>query len=587
MDLNNEIKYKQDGNRITVFLHQDCYSKEALQLFAYELSTDYLTYLDKENDYYKLCITIKNENPDDIQSIINRINDCQLVYTLNQRTEHLRNSIVDYAFGKKKVLNENPRSYLPFTFKRLNDSSVMIVSYAGEFLILPAEAFLEIIHNRIPKNESIVADLIQKNILSEADVNLSFKLIATKYRSRKAFLRDFTSLHMIVLTKACNCQCIYCQASSQPESNSEIHMSKETAKKVVNMIFSSPSRDIKVEFQGGEPLLNWEVLKFIVDYAELLNKLHQRRLTFVICSNLTGITDDMIEFIRSHHISVSTSLDGPRDIHDKNRPCRNGESSYDLLLNNLKRMNHSQNNEACSALVTITRDTLPRLKDIIDEYRAQGLKGIFLRPVNPYGNAKKEWEHLFCNVDDFITQYKDALSYILEINMHGEYFVEYYTVLLLSRILTPFATGFVDLQSPSGAGISGAMYDYNGDVYPSDEARMLAREGDYYFRLGNVHQNKYCEIFLGEKLKDLCKSSILEGLPGCSTCVYQAFCGADPVRYYVEYGPTRGYRPTSNFCRRNKGMFDYLFELINSQNQDIVNVFWSWLTRRDLAEVKL
>ena len=195
------------------------------------------------------------------------------------------------------------------------------------------------------------------------------------------------------------------------------------------------------------------------------------------------------------------------------------------------------------------------------------------RPVNPYGNAKKEWDHLGCNVDDFIKQYKDALSYILEINMKGEYFVEYYTVLLLSEYLTPFSTGFVDLQSPSGIGISGAMYDYNGDVYPSDEARMLAREGDYFFRLGNVHNNNYREIFQGEKLKNLSKSSILEGLPGCSTCVYQAFCGVDPVRYYVESGQTRGYRPTSDFCRKNKGIFDYLFELINAQNQDITRVF--------------
>ncbi|HOL87396.1 MAG TPA: His-Xaa-Ser system radical SAM maturase HxsB [Bacillota bacterium] len=439
----------------------------------------------------------------------------------------------------------------------------------------------------IPEDDTIKYELIQNNILSESNINLSLDLVATKYRSRKAFLRDFTSLHMIVLTKGCNCNCRYCQVSSSPQTSNDINMSQKTAKKVVEMIFCSPSPYIKIEFQGGEPLLNWKILKFIVDYAKMLNKIYHKQLEFVLCSNLTKIDDSIIEYIKENNIEISTSLDGPKDIHDYNRPCRNGQSSYDLFIENLNRIKKAIGNDACSPLVTITRDSLTRLREIIDEYIKLGFNGIFLRPVNPYGNARTEWNILSCDTDSFLKYYKDTLSYIIKLNLEGIYFVEYYTMLLLSRILTPFSTGFVDLQSPSGIGISGVVYDYNGDVFPSDEARMLARTGDYFFKLGNVYKNSYTEIFYGEKLKELIKTTIIEGTPGCSICVYQAYCGTDPVRNYVESGQIIGHHPFSDFCKRNRGIFDYLFELIGSNNQEVMDVFWSWITRRDFNEVSL
>lgn len=90
--------------------------------------------------------------------------------------------------------------------------------------------------------------------------------------------------------------------------------------------------------------------------------------------------------------------------------------------------------------------------------------------------------------------YKTGLEYIVELNQKGVFFVEYLTELLWKRIMTPYPTGFVDLQSPSGAGISGVIYDYNGDVYPADEGRMLARMGNTHFKLGNVYSNSYDSI---------------------------------------------------------------------------------------------
>ena len=144
-------------------------------------------------------------------------------------------------------------------------------------------------------------------------------------------------------------------------------------------------------------------------------------------------------------------------------------------------------------------------------------------------------------------------------------------------MLTPFATGFVDLQSPAGVGIAGVIYDYDGSVYVSDEARMMARFKNYYFKLGNVNSNTYQEMFNGEHLHKIIASACTECLPGCSHCVYQPYCGADPVRNYSEQGTMEGFRPTNEMCIKTKAIIRYLFELIKRNDPEINRIFWSWI----------
>jgi hypothetical protein len=104
-------------------------------------------------------------------------------------------------------------------------------------------------------------------------------------------------------------------------------------------------------------------------------------------------------------------------------------------------------------------------------------------------------ESLRYETREFLAFYKSALERIIEINRAGIDFVEVYAQILLTKILTPFATGYVDLQSPTGAGLGAVAYNYDGEVYASDEARMLGEMGDKSFRLGNVHTSSYEEIF--------------------------------------------------------------------------------------------
>src|SRR5260370_18084999 len=139
-------------------------------------------------------------------------------------------------------------------------------------------------------------------------------------------------------------------------------------------------------------------------------------------------------------------------------------------------------------------------------------------------------------MDEFLPFYRQALDYIIELNRQGINFVEKYSQILLTKILTPFTTGYVDLQSPAGAGIGVAVYNYDGDVYVTDESRMLAEMGDEEFKLGNVHHDSYAQMFGGDLIRRIAASSCIESIPGCCDCAFQPFCGADPVFNYATQG---------------------------------------------------
>jgi uncharacterized protein len=114
-----------------------------------------------------------------------------------------------------------------------------------------------------------------------------------------------------------------------------------------------------------------------------------KSIDFVIASNLALLTDDILAFCKSHGILLSTSLDGPPDLHNKNRP-RPGGNSYELAVRGIRRSQEILGPDRVGALMTTTEASLDRVKDIVDEYVSLGLDGIFLRPLSPYGFAVKK-----------------------------------------------------------------------------------------------------------------------------------------------------------------------------------------------------
>lgn len=310
---------------------------------------------------------------------------------------------------------------------------------------------------------------------------------------------------------------------------------------------------------------------------------NSRRVEFVVATNLALVTDQMLDFFRNHRVFISTSLDGPAFVHNANRP-RSGGDSYQLARGGIDRVRQALGHDRVSAVMTTTKLSLAHACEVVDEYVSQGFTSIFLRSLSPYGFAVKSSHRTGYSAEQFIDFYVRALDHIIDLNRRGRFLVETYAQILLTKILTPFAPGYVDLQSPSGAGIGAAIYNYDGDVYPSDEARMLAEMGDRQLRLGNVHRDSYEEIFGGKLLKALAASSIVESTPLCSDCAFQVFCGSDPTFNYATQGDFMGSRPTSEFHRKNEAIIRRLLTLYHS-DEEVARIFHSWVQNKPVAEL--
>ncbi|VVO15081.1 hypothetical protein PS914_04598 [Pseudomonas fluorescens] len=154
-------------------------------------------------------------------------------------------------------------------------------------------------------------------------------------------------------------------------------------------------------------------------------------------------------------------------------------------------------------------------------------------------------------MNEFIGFYMKALSYLMKLNAQGTYISESYASLLLTNILTPFASGYVDLRSPLGAGLGTLVYNYDGDVYPSDEARMLLEMGEDGLMLGSVSQ-PLKELLQSPVIDMLLSAGVAEALPGCSDCALVPFCGADPIEHFARQGDPIGHRSFSSFCERDR-----------------------------------
>lgn len=468
---------------------------------------------------------------------------------------------------------------LPFRFERFNENEYLLTNEVGEYIFLQNEEFYQFINGNLDIHSDLFYNIESKQIATVDKVEDVVKMLACKYRTKKSILGNFTYLHMVVPTLRCNSSCIYCQVARKNREDHSADMTRKTAKNVVKTILKSPSKTIKIEFQGGDPSTDYEMVKYIIEEAEWQNLFAKKELDFVICTNLTLLDKKMVKYLKKHKCMVSTSLDGPKDLHDHNRPLQDEKlDHYEIFEKNLSMIRKEWGRDDCiSALMTTSRYSLGRFKDIIDEYIRLGFNNIFLRSLNPYGFAKRYKEKIAYPIEDFIENYKSGLDYIIEVNRNGKFFVEGFASLLLRRILTPFATGFVDLQSPAGVGIAGAVYDYDGNVYVSDEARMMARFKNYYFKLGNVNEDTYQDMFNGQHLHNIISMACTECLPSCSECVYQPYCGADPVRNMSEQGDIIGFRPTNEMCKKTKSIIHYLFELLHKNDPELNKIFWSWL----------
>jgi uncharacterized protein len=455
---------------------------------------------------------------------------------------------------------------LPFRFER-RTSDYLVSNMVGDFVRLSCEEFSRLAELRVRPGDSLYEKLYAAHLITREGQRAQQQLLALRLRSRMSFLRHTTPLHLFVVTLRCEHSCPYCQVSRQSSDRSRYDMSDDTAERALQIALESPSAHIKIEFQGGEPLLNFRLIEKLVLAARAAGT--SKKIDFVIASNLALLTNNHLAFCKANDVLLSTSLDGPADLHNKNRP-RPGGNSHELAVKGIKWAQEFLGKDRVSALMTTTDRSLSRVTDIIDEYLRLGLDGIFLRPLSPYGFAIKTKQFQRYDAKQWLDFYERGLRHILAINRAGRHFPEFYSALLLKRMLTDRPLGYVDLRSPAGIGLGALVYNYDGRVFASDEGRMLAEMGDETFELGHVETASYSSLILSDKLIDLVAASLTQCAPECRDCVFEPHCGADPVYHHATQGDAVGIKPLSEFCARQKGIMGLLLNILPHEPENAI-----------------
>jgi len=285
---------------------------------------------------------------------------------------------------------------------------------------------------------------------------------------------------------------------------------------------------------------------------------------FVVCSNLQRLGSREWGVFEEPDTYLSTSLDGDAATHTRQRtqsPALTRE-----FLGNLRLAIDRLGPQRVSALPTIDVEHPPDLAALIDSYEELGLTSIYLRPVNYHGFARRkapsagdaqQWNVLHAAFIDLLVERNHRTGRIIE---------EYYFSQSLKRVLRPGHDNHVDLRNPNLLGEDSVVIDYDGRLYPTDEARMLARIGRIDLSIGNAaHGIDYARV------AHLNASALNNFDPDCIHCPYQPFCGTDTIDDVSRYGRIDLPRFETWFCARQLAVFDKIFAMLYTRDERIAN----------------
>ncbi|MDT8286358.1 MAG: 4Fe-4S cluster-binding domain-containing protein [Elusimicrobiales bacterium] len=387
--------------------------------------------------------------------------------------------------------------------------------------------------------------------------NLDMPSALSELRAR--YLGDWAGpgVHIISLTSRCNSRCSYCAVSSPSGSASGGDMNAATADRTVDFIFGSGTAPLLIEFQGGEPLLGFNVLKRIVRRARARAAKEKRALHFSVVTNLTLMDREKLSFLAEEGVTVCTSLDGPAALHDAQRPLPRG-SSHALVEKWLGRIaaarGRSPGFEAPNAICTVTRGSLAAPEAIVDEFVRLGLERAQFGPLDPFGLAAGGGQGY--SAAEFRGFYARALDRMLELGARGVKVYEKGARLFVSQLLGGERPRYRNLDLAVRL-----AYGPDGSVYPSDEARMLAASGDDLFRLGSVFSSDFRSLLALPAARALLLSCFQElTSPACERCALSPYCRVSPAYNYVSQGSFWGDMVSNGRCALYKGVFGIILD---------------------------
>lgn len=333
-------------------------------------------------------------------------------------------------------------------------------------------------------------------------------------KSRKTVVKALC----IHIAHDCNLACKYCFAEEGEYHGRRALMSYEVGKKALDFLIANSGnrKNLEVDFFGGEPLMNWQVVKDLVAYGRQQEKLHDKHFRFTLTTNGVLLNDEVQEFVNKEMDNVVLSLDGRKEVNDRMRPFRNGSGSYDLIVPKFQKLADSRNQDKYYVRGTFTRDNLDFLKDVL-HFADLGFEQISIEPVvgedTDFYSIRKE------DLPQIFDEYDKLAKVMIEREKEGKGFNFFHFMIDLDG-------GPCVAKRLSGCG-SGTEYlavTPWGDLYPCHQF-----VGEEKFLMGNVDEGitrpeiadefRGCSVYSKDKCKNCFAKFYCSG--GCMANSYK------------------------------------------------------------------
>lgn len=349
----------------------------------------------------------------------------------------------------------------------------------------------------------------------------AFENSALDFKKRQGVLKAIC-LHV---AHDCNLACKYCFAGKGEYDGPKGLMSFETGKRALDFLVekSGTRKNLEVDFFGGEPLLNWEVCKKLVEYGRSIEKEHGKNFRFTLTTNGVLVNDEVIDFCNREMGNVVLSLDGRKETHDRLRTTCNGKGSYDLIVDKFKKFANARNQADYYMRGTYTHYNTDFSKDIIHMadlgFKELSIEPVVSDPTEPYALKENDLPILK-------EQYEILADEMLRRYRNGNGFTFYHYMIDLNS-----GPCIVKRVSGCGVGTEYMAVTPSGELYPCHQF-----VGDEKFLLGDIWKGVTNTAILDEF-----KGCNVYSHPECKDCFAKLYCsGGCAANAYHTTGSVNG-----------------------------------------------
>lgn len=455
---------------------------------------------------------------------------------------------------------------------------VLVTTDGGDWALLGEAELAELLAGEITAGHPRFAALQAGGFLHDG---LDLDALASRLARRVGHVARGPERHVVTMTTRG-------AAPGGAAPDAVVDIGRDTTERIVDVALqtTSPSVFFELEADGGEPLLNADGVRHLVEYARTTNeRAAGKTLRFTLVSNLSGLTEETAEWLIANDVAVRTWLDGPAALHEWNRTYTKAGAHTDVVRwiaffdRRYRELGRDAGLWQVDTRLTTTRRTLSAWREVVDEYVARGIRSIRLEPLSPLGFDANAWQAVGYTAEEYLEFYERALAYVLELNRTGVDLAERTASGFLNSILSSGDPAVREIRSPCSAGTSELAYDVDGRTFPNAEARRVAAYGDPMFDLGNVRERTLADVVRHPTVRAIATASLLDAQPMCADCWNKPFCGISPVTTYVREGDIHGQRPRTFECKEHMGVARTLFGLLaDESDRGTIDVLRRWMT---------